>query len=154
MNFIGPCTNHNWQSYWCLVNLTSPDKIYNPALDHWGECSLSCMFLKENPKMEKLPLLISYNFSPDLFSSMQIGSEINSKISFKGKISDFFIWEYPIGIEARTKFMFCEDTDEFSKAKGTIHEIIFEKSVISKLTGNLKTSLISSCNKHQDKQQN
>ena len=82
--------------------------------------------------MEKLPLLISYNFSPDLFSSMQIGSEINSKISFKGKISDFFIWEYPIGIEARTKFMFCEDTDEFPKAKGTIHEIIKEEKFCNK----------------------
>ena len=90
VNFIGPCTNHNWQSYWCLVNMTSPDKIFDPSKDYWGECSLSCMFLKQNPNanLDKRPILISYNLSSDLFSSMQIGSEINSKVSFKGKISD------------------------------------------------------------------
>ena len=117
VDFIGPCTNHNWQSYWCLVNISSTDKIYNPLNDFWGECSLSCMTLNQSRDSSNPALLISYKFSPELFNSMQIGSEISTKISFKGKMSDLFIWDYPIGQKTIKKFIFCEEHDEMARAK-------------------------------------
>ena len=112
MNFIGPCTNHNWQGYWCLVNITSPNKIYDPSKDYWGECMLSCM--TSNQSLES-QLVIDYKFSPELFGKMQIGSEIDAKVSFKGKIADYFMWETPVSLEMISKFMSCMDHKDISK---------------------------------------
>jgi hypothetical protein len=70
--------------------------------------------MTSNQSLESL-LIIDYKFSPELFGKMQIGSEIDAKVSFKGKIADYFMWETTVSLEMISKFMSCMDHKDISK---------------------------------------
>lgn len=107
-DFVGPCTKDFWQGYWCVTHMALPSsQNYNSKTDKWGECSQSC--LTDNDT--SLPVL-SHRFTPQLFNNWTIGAEIEDKVSFKGNLSDFFMWTYALNKEAIDKFMDCQEVEQ------------------------------------------
>lgn len=116
VDFVGPCTNGFWQSYWCLINITSPDNVYNASTDAWGECSLSCMDLPEHNFNN---VVLNYELASDLFTNLVVGSASKDEVStsLKGEISDLYIWSSAWSQKSIDNFMNCEvDSGQFSLA--------------------------------------
>ena len=101
-----------------MTKILSPENIFNTATDSWGECSLSCL----DPNVNNNPLITNYKFTAELMNKLEIGTGnqgTNSTISsLKGRISDFYLWDFPIMSEMIQNFVFCENEDSsYEKAK-------------------------------------
>ena len=101
-----------------MTKVLSPENIVNFTTDSWGECSLSCL----DPNVNNNPLITNNKFTAKLMNKLEIGignQGTNSTISsLKGKISDFYLWDFPITSEMIHNFVFCEDEDStYDKAK-------------------------------------
>ena len=101
-----------------MTKISSPENIFNATTDSWGECSLSCL----DPNLNNNPLITNYKFTAELMNKLEIGSGnqgTNSTIySLKGKISDFYLWDFPITPGMIHKFVFCENEDStYDEAK-------------------------------------
>ena len=111
MDFVGPCTKYDWSSYWCMTKVLSSENIVNTTTDSWGECSLSCL----DPNINNDPLITNYKFTADLMNKLEIGTGnqgTNDTISsLKGRISDFYLWDFPLTSEKIQNFVNCEDED-------------------------------------------
>ena len=111
MDFVGPCTKYDWSSYWCMTKVLSSENIVNTTTDSWGECSLSCL----DPNINNDPLITNYKFTADLMNKLKIGTGnqgTNDTISsLKGRISDFYLWDFPLTSEKIQNFVNCEDED-------------------------------------------
>ena len=85
-----PCTRLNYPSYWCPVVSSTPKKVYEQdAFDtvKWGECALSCM-----DKKEKSSNILNMALSSKLLQNMSFAEQTTEAASYKGAISDIFIW--------------------------------------------------------------
>ena len=105
MDFVGPCTKYDWSSYWCMTKVLSSENIVNTTTDSWGECSLSCL----DPNINNDPLITNYKFTADLMNKLKIGTGnqgTNDTISsLKGRISDFYLWDFPLASEKIQNFV-------------------------------------------------
>lgn len=107
VDFVGPCTKDFWQGYWCITDMTSPSSNnYNADTDKWGECSQSCL-----TDYDKMSPVLTHKLTPQLFNNWTIGAEIEDKVSFKGNLSDFFMWTYPLAKQSIDNFMDCQDIE-------------------------------------------
>ena len=101
-----------------MTKMLSTENIFNVTTDSWGECSLSCL----DPNVNNNPLITNYKITAELMNKLEIGTGnqgTNSTISsLKGRISDFYLWDFPITSEMIHNFVFCEDEDSaYDKAK-------------------------------------
>ena len=101
-----------------MTKILSPENIVNATTDSWGECSLSCL----DPNLNNNPLITNYKFTAELMNKLEIGTGNQGKnstiYSLKGKISDFYLWDFPITSEMIHKFVFCENEDStYDEAK-------------------------------------
>ena len=94
-----------------MTKVLSSENIVNITTDTWGECSLSCL----DPNVNNNPLITNYKFTAEVMNKLEIGTGnqgTNSMISsLKGKISDFYLWDFPITSEMIHNFVFCEKKD-------------------------------------------
>ena len=101
-----------------MSKVLSSENIVNITTDTWGECSLSCL----DPNVNNNPLITNYKFTAEVMNKLEIGTGnqgTNSMISsLKGKISDFYLWDFPITSEMIHNFVFCENKDStYDEAK-------------------------------------
>ena len=94
-----------------MTKVLSSENIVNTTTDSWGECSLSCL----DPNINNDPLITNYKFTADLMNKLEIGTGnqgTNDTISsLKGRISDFYLWDFPLTSEKIQNFVNCEDED-------------------------------------------
>ena len=101
-----------------MTKVLSSENIVNITTDTWGECSLSCL----DPNVNNNPLITNYKFTAEVMNKLEIGTGnqgTNSMISsLKGKISDFYLWDFPITSEMIHDFVFCENKNStYDEAK-------------------------------------
>ena len=90
------CTKFNFQEYWCPVK-SDLNKNSSMYISHglnsgrpfpWGVCDMSCL---EN--FNKSSVILTMEISPELMNSMTIAEEIDEDTTYKGQISDLYIWD-------------------------------------------------------------
>ena len=101
-----------------MTKVLSSENIVNITTDTWGECSLSCL----DPNVNNNPLITNYKFPAELMNKLEIGTGnqgTNSTISsLKGRLSDFYLWDFPITSKMIHSFVFCENEDStYDEAK-------------------------------------
>ena len=96
VNMTDRCTKFNFQEYWCPVK-SDMNKNSSTYLSHglrsgrpfpWGVCDMSCL---EN--FNKSSVILTMEISPELMNSMTIAEEIDEDTTYKGQISDLYIWD-------------------------------------------------------------
>ena len=96
VKMIDRCTKFNFQEYWCPVK-SDLNKNSSTYLSHglrsgrpfpWGICDMSCM---EN--FNKSSVVLTMEISPELMNSMTIAEEVDEDTTYKGQISDLYIWD-------------------------------------------------------------
>ena len=96
VNMTDRCTKFNFQEYWCPVK-SNMNKNSSTYLSHglrsgrpfpWGVCDMSCL---EN--FNKSSVILTMEISPELMNSMTIAEEIDEDTTYKGQISDLYIWD-------------------------------------------------------------
>ena len=97
-----------------MTKVLSSENIVNITTDTWGECSLSCL----DPNVNKNPLITNYKFTDEVMNKLEIGTGnqgTNSMISsLKGKISDFYLWDFGISISINFMFFGLSNSDIYS----------------------------------------
>ena len=83
-----PCTRLNYPKFWCPVNNSIPRKIYEQNSFEWGECSLSCMEIRDENSV-----ILTMNLSREMIKHFNFAEEIEKSVTYKGSISDVYIWD-------------------------------------------------------------